>query len=443
VTEIRLDVELAHPPERVWRALTDARLLGDWFLAGDLEPRTGHRFRLESAGGHGDGDIDGEVVEVLPQRRLVMHWRAADLDARVAFVLNKASNGCQLTLRQSGFFGVQGTLRRRALHREYAHMLGRRLPEVLSRLADEDSRHGPVGAALARRQAQRARNGGEPLGRRNAGRLFQRGRFGGRRLRAIGRVRVSRPLNLEKTVALAASRVPRRHAAAPRGRRARRSGLHRWWMARRAGLATTARLLLPRAASALRGGPDTDAARNRAIAVGAGLVLVIGVTSLIVVGSTIRHPAGPPQVGGSTDSPEPTFTQAPASTAPRSAPASRAGSGAPSASGFSGPATVGSPLTAVYRIEARLGGYRGTVTITNPTATVISDWRVEIRVPLLATVREAIGAEFTQTGQVVVFTPKSDSRYVQPRDTVSFTLEVDGVGESTECTIDGKPCSAG
>ena len=41
MTEIRLDVELAHPPERVWRALVEPARLAEWFLPNDLRPVAG------------------------------------------------------------------------------------------------------------------------------------------------------------------------------------------------------------------------------------------------------------------------------------------------------------------------------------------------------------------------------------------------------------------
>lgn len=47
MAEVRLAVELAHPPERVWQALPEARLLGAWFMPTDLEPRQGARFSLD------------------------------------------------------------------------------------------------------------------------------------------------------------------------------------------------------------------------------------------------------------------------------------------------------------------------------------------------------------------------------------------------------------
>jgi uncharacterized protein YndB with AHSA1/START domain len=453
VTEIRLDVELAHPPERVWRAIVDAKLLGEWFLPGGLRPVVGHRFRFEPAGQAGfDDPIDAEVLEADPPRRLAMRWLAPELDARVAITLTRAVGGCQLTLRQSGFFGMQGLLRRRVLHRTYTEMLGRKLPEVLDRLAVEDGRRGPggaVGAALARRRAQRARAASAAsVGRRNTARPFRRISFG-RRVRAVGRVRVSRPLSLESTIAISAGALPRggrRRASRSRGRRERRPEWVRVLTGRflrtRESLSDgLARVGLFTAATFRR--PIDD--RDRAVAVGAGMLLALGLVTVIVVAATALYPAGDPQVGGGGgDAGEGGYTHLPGS--PRvsdSTSASRtAATQAPPSPSPSEPVTVGGALTAVYRTEtSRLGGYTGLVEITNPTAQVVDGWTVVLSVEVLNQVTNVSGAVVRQDGTTVTFTPTPDTRLVNPGQTVRFRFDVEGVGgKPTACNVDGKPC---
>lgn len=69
---VELDAVYPHPPERVWRALTDPRALSRWLLPGDFAPRPGHRFIFR----HGrEGRIRGEVVAVEEDRRLSYTWR--------------------------------------------------------------------------------------------------------------------------------------------------------------------------------------------------------------------------------------------------------------------------------------------------------------------------------------------------------------------------------
>jgi len=69
---IEMDAVYAHPPERVWRALTDAAALSKWFMPTDLRPIEGFRFRFQRPGG---GAIRGKVTEVKEGRRLSFTFR--------------------------------------------------------------------------------------------------------------------------------------------------------------------------------------------------------------------------------------------------------------------------------------------------------------------------------------------------------------------------------
>ena len=39
---------MAHPPEKIWRALTESALVADWLMQNDFEPRVGHRFNFRA-----------------------------------------------------------------------------------------------------------------------------------------------------------------------------------------------------------------------------------------------------------------------------------------------------------------------------------------------------------------------------------------------------------
>ena len=43
---IVVDRTMPHPPEKVWRALTQGPLVADWLMPNDFEPVVGHRFRF-------------------------------------------------------------------------------------------------------------------------------------------------------------------------------------------------------------------------------------------------------------------------------------------------------------------------------------------------------------------------------------------------------------
>jgi uncharacterized protein YndB with AHSA1/START domain len=65
--ELRLRRDLAAPPDRVWRALTDPEALAGWFWperlapAAELEPEEGGRYRIASA--PAGMAVGGEFVE--------------------------------------------------------------------------------------------------------------------------------------------------------------------------------------------------------------------------------------------------------------------------------------------------------------------------------------------------------------------------------------------
>src|SRR5262249_753430 len=70
--EVRLEVIYPHPPERVWKALTDPGALATWLMPNDFLPRLGHRFRfVEKTPGKPRREVvQCEVVELEEPHRL-------------------------------------------------------------------------------------------------------------------------------------------------------------------------------------------------------------------------------------------------------------------------------------------------------------------------------------------------------------------------------------
>jgi uncharacterized protein YndB with AHSA1/START domain len=140
VTEIRAQVDLDHPVELVWRALTEPPLLARWFVEADIRPRVGAAFRLRAPSGEAalagfDPTTLAEVTAVDPPRKLVMRWRSEQLQTLVTWDLEPVAGGCRLVVTQIGFLGVRGTERRAALKATYERLYGERLPAVLAELA--------------------------------------------------------------------------------------------------------------------------------------------------------------------------------------------------------------------------------------------------------------------------------------------------------------------
>ena len=108
-TEVRSAVverEFAHPPEKIWRALTQPHLIAEWLMQNDFVPAIGHRFKLRGEWG---GVLDCEVLALEPGRELSYTWDFAHddpsfaLKSLVTFTLVPTPAGTRLRVEQTGF----------------------------------------------------------------------------------------------------------------------------------------------------------------------------------------------------------------------------------------------------------------------------------------------------------------------------------------------------
>lgn len=91
--------ELAFPPEKIWRALTQPHLIAEWLMKNDFQPLMGHRFTLR-----GDwGAVDCEVRAIEPLKELSYSWAALGLESVVTWTLTPTPNGTHLRMEQTGF----------------------------------------------------------------------------------------------------------------------------------------------------------------------------------------------------------------------------------------------------------------------------------------------------------------------------------------------------
>ncbi len=99
-----LERVFAHPPEKLWRALTESKLLAQWLMNNDFEPIPGRTFQFQAgAAGGWDGLITCEVQIVQPLQQLAYTWCALGLDSVVLFTLTPADGGTHLRMEHSGF----------------------------------------------------------------------------------------------------------------------------------------------------------------------------------------------------------------------------------------------------------------------------------------------------------------------------------------------------
>lgn len=106
-------VEIAAPPERVFRALASNEITDWWVRPGVFdtrewtgELRVGGHWRASGAGKGGPYGLEGEFLEIDPPRRLVHTWQGVGAPAApttVTYVLEPLGGGTRMTLRHTGF----------------------------------------------------------------------------------------------------------------------------------------------------------------------------------------------------------------------------------------------------------------------------------------------------------------------------------------------------
>jgi uncharacterized protein YndB with AHSA1/START domain len=129
---------MPHPPEKIWRALTQAPLIEEWLMQNDFQPIVGHRFNFRASPIHGwNGVTDCEVLEIIPCQRLVYSWNASGdqapggLKTIVTWTLTRGENGTRVRMEQSGF-RPQDEAGYRGMGGGWPRILGR-LEEVAAR----------------------------------------------------------------------------------------------------------------------------------------------------------------------------------------------------------------------------------------------------------------------------------------------------------------------
>jgi uncharacterized protein YndB with AHSA1/START domain len=112
--DIVVEEVFAHAPETIWKTLTRGELIGRWLMVPTgFEPVKGKHFTFQTKpAGAWDGIIHCQVLEVMPNERLVYAWKGgheenvgygSQLDTVVTWTLSRAASGTRLRLVHSGF----------------------------------------------------------------------------------------------------------------------------------------------------------------------------------------------------------------------------------------------------------------------------------------------------------------------------------------------------
>lgn len=113
----RIDVDeyFAHPPAKVWRALTTPALMEQWLMPNDFAPVVGHRFTFHAtpiAQTRFSGTIACQVLELVPEELLSISWEDAEkptdttepaMRTTVTWALRAEGHGTRVLLSHVGF----------------------------------------------------------------------------------------------------------------------------------------------------------------------------------------------------------------------------------------------------------------------------------------------------------------------------------------------------
>jgi uncharacterized protein YndB with AHSA1/START domain len=99
-----VEKEFPHPPQKVWRALTESSLIEQWLMKNDFQPVAGHSFSLRmDPVANWNGVIDCQVLAVEPFRTLSYTWGTLGSESVVTFSLTPTDTGTHVRVEQAGF----------------------------------------------------------------------------------------------------------------------------------------------------------------------------------------------------------------------------------------------------------------------------------------------------------------------------------------------------
>jgi uncharacterized protein YndB with AHSA1/START domain len=99
-----------HPPEKLWRALTESTLLAQWMMNNDFEPVVGRTFQFRAdPKPNWNGVVDCQVLIVDPLKQLSYSWGVGGSESTgalqwvVNWTLTPSEGGTHVRMEQSGF----------------------------------------------------------------------------------------------------------------------------------------------------------------------------------------------------------------------------------------------------------------------------------------------------------------------------------------------------
>ncbi len=105
--EIAFERVYPHPPQKIWRALTDPVALGEWLMETDFVPEVGRTFTMWCDDGEGGTDTYiCTLLEYHPPTRMLWSWvldgSQDQGDTYVKFRVEQLASGTKVTITHTG-----------------------------------------------------------------------------------------------------------------------------------------------------------------------------------------------------------------------------------------------------------------------------------------------------------------------------------------------------
>jgi len=139
--DLRIKWFFPYPPEEVWECLTNPELVNTWLMKNDFKPVVGHQFQFHSKPipkMGWDGIVYCEVLEILPQQKLVYSWKGGPrpgvigLDTLLTWTLTPVKNGTEMVLEHTGFSGMKNIIASIFMENGWKKGVAKRFEQLLS-----------------------------------------------------------------------------------------------------------------------------------------------------------------------------------------------------------------------------------------------------------------------------------------------------------------------
>jgi uncharacterized protein YndB with AHSA1/START domain len=162
---IKIKKYLPYSIPTVWKAITDSKALGKWFMENNFEPKLEHEFTFKMAPQKGwDGITHCKVIELQDQKTIAYTYRGSasgekalacagihselansatkgiftELDTVLKFTLTSDCNGCCLEMEHSGFKGLKLVIVSFIMGLGWKKQLNKKLPAILENISKEE-----------------------------------------------------------------------------------------------------------------------------------------------------------------------------------------------------------------------------------------------------------------------------------------------------------------